>query len=252
MAQFYSGLADASFDTLMDHLKSHIHTHIANLSNFITILRASTHNAKILLQGIIQRYYQLKGTLNLVDIFGMLLGFTLLTRKVTVSEGTGTNERGMESYSEKIDRDTSSMEENDGKIKDDDGAQVLPVILERSELKLSRQKEYFEDGSLPIPIYCVVRHEVREPKATVENEANAIESSKKEEEEPSDFYQWFEFTPYTMGSEEINGKHIYIFGCRGECLSKCINQRGFQCGLSVVDSTRVKILNVSLNRLLVS
>lgn len=209
MAQFYSGLTDASFDTLMDHLKSHIHTHIANVTNFIAIVRASAHNAKILLQGVIQRYYQQKGTLNLVDIFGMLLGFTLLTRKETVSEGHANDGKDDDSYSEKIDRkDTSTVEEN-GNIRDDDGAEVLPIILQRSELKLSRQRRYFEDGSLPMPIYCVVRHEVREPDQQVEEKAKDIKGKVDQGgQDHSDLYQWFEFTPYTMGSEEINGKVI--------------------------------------------
>ncbi|KAI9488138.1 acyl transferase/acyl hydrolase/lysophospholipase [Zychaea mexicana] len=146
MAQLYSRLTNGSFDTLVDHLKSHIHTHIANVSNFIAILQASAQNAKTLMQGLIQRYHQQNGTLNVVDVFGMLLGGTLLTEMQTVVQ-----------------------------------------------LKLSRQRRFFEDGSWPMPIYCVVHHEVQ------------------------DLYRWFEFTPFEMGCEELNAWiPIWGFGRRFE------------------------------------
>ncbi|KAI9266029.1 acyl transferase/acyl hydrolase/lysophospholipase [Sporodiniella umbellata] len=46
---------------------------------------------------------------------------------------------------------------------------------------ISTQQEIIAKGQEPMPIYCVVRHD----------------SEKK------DIYQWFEFTPYEMGSEDL-------------------------------------------------
>lgn len=81
ISQFYSPLTSASVDTLKDHLYSRIHTHIVNVSNFLTVLNASRHNSKIILHGAIQRYYQQDESVSLVDIFGMLLDGTLLSKK---------------------------------------------------------------------------------------------------------------------------------------------------------------------------
>ncbi|KAI9271702.1 acyl transferase/acyl hydrolase/lysophospholipase [Phascolomyces articulosus] len=191
MAQLYSRLTHRSFDTLMDHLKSHIHTHIANVSNFMAILQASSQNAKTLIQGLIQRYYQQNGTLNVVDIYGMLLGGTLLTEIQTVaqprSRGNPSSAKSHkkqegteEEYSEKIDRNTEDRTVGDeGLVREEDNTVIRAVLPSKSELKLTRQRHYFEDGSWPMPIYCVVHHEVK------------------------DLYRWFEFTPYEMGCEEL-------------------------------------------------
>ncbi|KAI8081796.1 acyl transferase/acyl hydrolase/lysophospholipase, partial [Gilbertella persicaria] len=236
MCQLYSPLTDASLDTLQDHLSSRIHTHIANLSNFLTVLNASRHNAKVILHGIIQRYHQQNNSISLVDIFGMLLGGTLLAKKITLAppnEDKSTND----TYSEFIETDTQEEDgENhvhSGTMHEPDGARVKPRLLKKNEIKLSKQREYFEDGSLPMPIYCAVRHEIQK---AGENKANTISSKTEEEteenkedsqehqepkeegeegevEEKEDLYQWFEFTPYDMGSEEINAWiPIWAFG----------------------------------------
>ncbi|KAI7875620.1 FabD/lysophospholipase-like protein [Lichtheimia hyalospora FSU 10163] len=177
LAQLYSPLTDTNFDTMKDHLKSHVHTHLANMNNFISILHAAPQNGKILMQGIIERYYQQNGDINLVDIFGMMLGGTLLTRKKTISEE---------------EKDDSTLQEPDGTL-------IKPLLLDRKTMKLSNQRKYIEDGSLPMPIYCVVRHD--------------IESDPDE----GDVYQWFEFTPFEMGSEEINAWiPVWAFGRKFE------------------------------------
>ena len=93
---------------------------------------------------------------------------TLLTRKKTISEE---------------EKDDSTLQEPDGTL-------IKPLLLDRKTMKLSNQRKYIEDGSLPMPIYCVVRHDI---------ESNPDEG---------DVYQWFEFTPFEMGSEEINGTLI--------------------------------------------
>ncbi|KAI9339239.1 acyl transferase/acyl hydrolase/lysophospholipase [Pilaira anomala] len=267
MSQFYSPLTNASVSTLKDHLSSRIHTHIANLSNFLTVLNASRHNSKIILHGVIQRYYQQNGSISLVDIFGMLLGGTLLSRKLTVTAAPDSDNEDEDdddtevrmpqrSYSESIlDPSEDVLMDSDTKtIQEDDGAEVKPRLLKKNEIKLSRQRAYFEDGSLPMPIYCAVRHEIERPGVTKaetisskmmeeeKEEAGSTEESiqvgeekdkgekesnddndddQNDKEEPvseiNDLYQWFEFTPYDMGSEEINAWiPIWAFGRKFE------------------------------------
>ena len=167
LAQFYSPLADGSLDMLLEHLKTHTHTHVANLNNFYAILKASPRNSKLLMQGIIERYNEQDGEINIVDVFGTLLGGALLTKRHVVDGG------------------------EQGAITEPNGQHIKPVILDR--MKLSKQAQYFEDGSLPMPIYCVVRID--------------------EKAHEKDVYQWFEFTPYEMGCEEANGKRL-TFSCR--------------------------------------
>lgn len=199
----------------------------------MTVLNASRHNSKIILHGVIQRYYQQNGSISLVDIFGMLLGGTLLSRKLTVTPappGDNNDSNQHWYYSEDIEEQSSHANDDTRTIHEDDGAEVKPRLLKKDEIKLSKQKVYFEDGSLPMPIYCAVRHEIESAGVT---KADTISSKKDElgeekemdntnedvgnnnqeqdntEEEQvaksNDLYQWFEFTPYDMGSEEING-----------------------------------------------
>jgi phospholipase A2 len=251
MSQFYSPLTSASVSTLKDHLSSRIHTHIANLSNFLTVLNASHHNAKIILHGVIQRYYQQNGSVSLVDIFGMLLGGTLLSKKITVAPPNKERSHRMmandaHTYSEMIEDPSETGLDNEedhvqpNTVHEDDGAEVKPRLLRKSEVKLSKQRDYFEDGSLPMPIYCAVRHEVEiasvtkaatvsstqgiEPceqvsrakddqkKEEIEAEGEEEKENKEEPQEMNDLYQWFEFTPYDMGSEEINGEIVLYCG----------------------------------------
>ncbi|KAI7868007.1 acyl transferase/acyl hydrolase/lysophospholipase [Spinellus fusiger] len=142
MAMYYSPLTHGSCTVLLDHLKSHMHTHLATLSHLLAIMNISRESSIWLTQGAVERYYQQQNTLQLVDIFGMLIGATFLTDKRN---------------------------------------------CKKNSMKLSQQTKLFADGSQPMPIYCVVRHDT----ANIEEEENGI-------------YQWFEFTPFEMGCEEIN------------------------------------------------
>lgn len=183
MAMYYNQLSQANPHQLESHLKSHVNTHWANMSNFINLLTSSPQNSKILLQGAVQRFHQQKGDISLVDIFGVLMGQTLLSQK-------------------NLSKD----------------------------MYLSNQSQFLNDGSEPMPIYCVVRHditlgksledrlrELREIRdgtnkaseiARIEKKAKEIQEAKEKEG-----YQWFEFTPYEMGCEEIEAWiPIWSFG----------------------------------------
>lgn len=88
-------------------------------------------------------------------------------------------------YSELIeDPSEAGLDDKDNQVQpntvhEDDGAEVKPILLRKNEVKLSKQREYFEDGSLPMPIYCAVRHEVEIASVT---KANTLSS--KQDIEP--------------------------------------------------------------------
>ncbi|KAL1915006.1 uncharacterized protein VTP21DRAFT_7711 [Calcarisporiella thermophila] len=75
-----------------------------------------------------------------------------------------------------------------------------------SHWKLSNQRKLFEDGSHPLPIYTAVRHE-RPWKYWVDPHAPfgvGQPANRKEEMEAEDaWFQWFEFTPYEIGCDEL-------------------------------------------------
>ncbi|KAI9011985.1 acyl transferase/acyl hydrolase/lysophospholipase, partial [Phycomyces nitens] len=218
IAQYFSSLTNVSFEALHEHLKSHIHTHIANVSNFLTVLYASAHNTKVLLRGIIQRYYQQEGALNLVDVFGLLLGGTLLTTMEEVNPPSGDGDDQTKQYTEKIEpREIYKEQQNgykNGTIKDEDGAEKRPRLIGRADLKLSNQRHYIDNGSHPMPIYCVVRHEIP---STSKDDSDSEENEEDEKKKIDSVYQWFEFTPYDMGSEEIGAWiPVWSFGRRFE------------------------------------
>lgn len=206
MALYYNQLTTADPVKLKHHLQSHVNTHWANVSNFINVLLASPENSKFLMQGAIQRYNQQKGDLSLVDIFGILMGGTLLTKRPPV--GTKASENKDDIKEQMRAKDT--MEE----------------INTRKAMCLTGQSEYLQDGSEPMPIYCVVRHDITfgrtledrlvklrkiHERSTLEKaELQKLEKKKQEiERGQKDTYQWFEFTPYDMGCEEIEGIGIY-------------------------------------------
>jgi phospholipase A2 len=198
MALYYNQLTNAQPQQLKTHLISHVNTHWANMSNFINLFASTPENSKLLLQGAIQRFTQQKGDISLVDIFGILVGGTLLSKKRTVLP------------SEKEGKDTSSTTEENTTVGE----------FDQSDMYLSGQSEFLKDGSEPMPIYCVVRHDITQGKsfedrikelkeklekgnANKEAEIAKLEKQKEIEDQRKDAYQWFEFTPYDMGCEEI-------------------------------------------------
>lgn len=74
-----------------------------------------------------------------------------------------------------------------------------------TDLKLSNQRSYLDDGQNPLPIYTVVRHEIpvieesktKSPKLPSES-AEIKEKAKREA-----WFQWIELTPYEVFCEEF-------------------------------------------------
>lgn len=196
MALYYNQLTQSSPQKLKQHIKSHVNTHWANVSNFINLLTSSPENSKLLMQGAIQRFYQQNGDISLVDIFGVLMGQTLLTKKRDSLP------------SEKTGQDVASKRE---------GSEVGE--FEPRDMYLTGQAHYLKDGLEPMPIYSVVRHDITLGKtfehrieeikqkldaARKPTEIANLENKKKDiENQQKDAYQWFEFTPYDVGCEEM-------------------------------------------------
>ncbi|KAK8159644.1 acyl transferase/acyl hydrolase/lysophospholipase [Phyllosticta citrichinensis] len=63
--------------------------------------------------------------------------------------------------------------------------------IDYTDMKISNQRRFVDNGVFPLPIYTAVRHEIPP-------EEQNSDGSKKEA-----WFQWFEFTPYEMWSEEL-------------------------------------------------
>ncbi|CEP10098.1 hypothetical protein [Parasitella parasitica] len=216
MSLYYNNcLTNADPVRMKEHFQSRLSTHWANISNFINILTASPEKSKLLLQGAIQRYSQQHGDLSLVDIFGMLMGGTLLTKKTTPPIKEPGNQEGLKQQ-----------------VKDDNAMEQVDT---KRAMHLTEQAVFLEDGSEPLPIYCVVRHDIAYGKTFEERikelkkmasrntqEKKELDTLQKKadefaDEQHNDAYQWFEFTPYEMGSEEIEAWiPMWAFGRRFE------------------------------------
>lgn len=186
------------------------------------------------MQGLVRRYHQVGDGVGLVDIMGKVLSGTLLTEDESIE---GKDEEG--------------------------GKKKKYLKLARPEdIKLSRQRRYFWEGENPMPIYCVVRNEVpvekkgmdvgEEDVAGKEKDRAEKESAQKKES----YFQWFEFTPFEVGSEEFNGWSFVYFVCfiiiiiifinvctalivlRSLSYANGLTQPGFQPGLLVATLTK--------------
>lgn len=60
------------------------------------------------------------------------------------------------------------------------------------DLKLSNQRRFIDDGTHPLPLYTMVRHEVPE------------ENNDKKEAEERSYFSWWEMSPYYVWCEELN------------------------------------------------
>jgi len=93
----------------------------------------------------------------------------------------------------------------------------LPDDLSRLDprhLKISSQARFIDDGSHPLPIYSLIRHDVPEGSA-IATLSRAIDEAGKDEaradklrKQKDDLmakssYQWIEQTPYEVGCEEV-------------------------------------------------
>lgn len=198
------------------------------------------------MEGIVQRYNQQNGSVSLVDIFGMLLGAVLLTKKDTKTIKKADDDEKSQASKEDSNVSTTSVE--------------IDIMLSGKEQKISKQQRYIKDGSRPMPIYCVVRHAIREDHRVADNEQSGkllkenaddekAEDKKDKERKPDinedkiddekstsdvagqeskdpsekhisqerDIYQWFELTPFEVGSEELSGKQRLFMKLRRKC-----------------------------------
>lgn len=76
------------------------------------------------------------------------------------------------------------------------------TTLSSSNLKVSSQRKFVDMGQQPLPIYCLIRHEIphedelrKAVKAHKDAEASDMMKRSK--------WMWFELTPYEFGCDEI-------------------------------------------------
>ncbi|CAO3630753.1 unnamed protein product [Cunninghamella echinulata] len=201
MSLYYSTLVKCDPEAMVNYLKPHVSAHFANFSRVLSLAAASPQNTKLLLQGIGQRYLQ-HNTVNLVDLFGALIGSSLFTISKEINDEEEKDDDSNKNETDEIKKDSIKKK----------GKKMVELLLNKNEMKLSSQMNYFEDGSQPMPIYCVVREDVsvQEQKSIEGNEdykeeaTNDGNQEKQADNEEPHMYQWFEFTSFEMGSEDIN------------------------------------------------
>ncbi|KAL9615459.1 MAG: hypothetical protein Q9167_000137 [Letrouitia subvulpina] len=78
------------------------------------------------------------------------------------------------------------------------------LALDDRNLKISNQQLYVASGAQPLPIYTAVRHEIPtdEKSSKKDSTKQALPKEAMEAKEEA-WFQWFEFTPYELWSEEI-------------------------------------------------
>jgi len=79
------------------------------------------------------------------------------------------------------------------------------MLLDDKDLKLSCQSRFINGGELPLPIFSAVRHEIPGVGNETENKDMDMEKKGEEEAKQSDWFQWFEATPYEFYSEDLEG-----------------------------------------------
>ncbi|KAF2668570.1 cytosolic phospholipase A2 zeta [Microthyrium microscopicum] len=80
--------------------------------------------------------------------------------------------------------------------------------VDMDDLKLSTQQKYVNKGQNPFPLYSCVRHEIPIEEAPLDN---GNQESKKDYD--GSWFQWFEFSPYEMFSEDLGaGIPIWAVG----------------------------------------
>ncbi|KAK9327941.1 acyl transferase/acyl hydrolase/lysophospholipase [Lipomyces starkeyi] len=156
----------AEYDTsrIIDHIKARTGVHFAFLPAAMELFTTAPTD-KFLLHGIIEKLHYNYTSVSLPDIYGVLLSSRLLVPN---------NE----------------------------------LIVDRDNLKISTQRRIVDTGAVPMPIYTAVRHEFgltgAEVEATNQSTTQPDSTVTKQRNKRESWFQWFEFTPYEVGCEEVS------------------------------------------------
>lgn len=166
----YYTIANCNFEKLLNHYKSSTGVHIAFLPAVLELVTKEPTSA-YLLRGLIEKQSRRFSDITLSDIYGILLCARLM-------------------------------------VPDD------KRLVDHAQLKISNQRIIVDTGVVPMPIYNAVRHKIVS-KENTDSDSKKDQSSlnqntgkKYESSEPtgsSSSFQYFEFTPYEVGCEEIGG-----------------------------------------------
>ncbi|KAG0637080.1 acyl transferase/acyl hydrolase/lysophospholipase [Tuber brumale] len=101
------------------------------------------------------------------------------------------------------------------------GARLLvpsnELMLDDTDLKLSAQRRFLENGEQPLPLYTAVRHEIPFIGGENENREPIPEELKEKTNKHDSWFQWFEATPYEIYCEELEaGIPTWAMGRRFE------------------------------------
>ncbi|RUP49135.1 acyl transferase/acyl hydrolase/lysophospholipase, partial [Jimgerdemannia flammicorona] len=168
--------------TLLNHLRPRLTFNPTSFSHLTNLASVSEENQLRLVQGVLRRYGQVGDSVGLVDLTGAALGGILLT-------------------------------EEGGAVIEEEGKKVYLRLVKPEEVKLSRQRRFVTEGENPLPIYCSVRHEM--PEGNDAAEGMKTESDGKKES----YFQWFELTPFEIGSEEFNGASCFVVWLKSDAFT---------------------------------
>lgn len=164
---FYSSLAQQDFSKMLKHIKHRVSVHVAHPLPALKLATQAPTN-KFVLSGFVEK---LKSDASFEgSSFGLVDIYSLLlTLRLMVPHGD--------------------------------------LDVQGSDLKLSNQRVFTDNGKYPMPIYTAVRHEIpideEEKKESPSNEA--LKEKIKEKAKKESWFQWFESTPYEFGCEEVGG-----------------------------------------------
>ena len=189
---FLSSIGRQSFDAVVAHLKARTRVHLAYPPRALELLDSPPTN-KYLLRGIVEKLCVGYSPFGLVDLYGLLLGARLM-----------------------VPADETSLDDRD--------------------LKLSCQSRFLDAGEQPLPIFSAVRHEIPATATATATDPAADQTEQRyrngpgmgavdlglaskqagadEESKPqTDWFQWFEATPYEFYSEDLEGACSCVYAC---------------------------------------
>lgn len=170
-------IGGGDIDWTLRHLRERIKDPFLAPETLVKLFSVDDESSRLLLSAAILKHASRGGDLSLPDVYGTLVS----SRLYATEPGTPTAEP--------------------------------PQPLSLAALKTSTQRQYMDDGSIPLPIYTTVRHDLPTPeelaKMTDGSEGGdngdgvGKDAAAASEVASKATWTWFETTPYEVGSDKL-------------------------------------------------
>ncbi|GAA6063249.1 hypothetical protein JCM10212_003612 [Sporobolomyces blumeae] len=157
-----NSIGGGDVDWTVSHLRERVKEPFLSPETFVHLLDTDAPDSRTLLAGAIGKEASKGGELSLVDIYG-----TLVSTRLFVAS---------------------------------DKLSPPPTPLSLQTLKTSFQRRLVDDGEMPLPIYCSVRHDLPPEEEIKKKEAEG-KTGKEIVDEGK--WHWFETTPYEVGCDQL-------------------------------------------------